>query len=53
VEAIDTLKFAEPWDIGDFGHALDGLKADGYYVFVGEIIAPEASVAHRDQLPEC
>ena len=26
VEAIDTLKFAEPWDIGDFSQALDGLR---------------------------
>ena len=28
VEAIDTLKFVEPWDIGDFNHALDWLKAN-------------------------
>jgi hypothetical protein len=53
VEAIDTLKFVEPWDIGDFRQALDRLKADGYYMFAGEIIAPAASVAHPDQLPEC
>jgi hypothetical protein len=53
VEAIDTLNFAEPWDIGDFSEALDRLKADGYYMFAGEIIAPAASVADRDQLPEC
>ena len=53
VEAIDTLKFAEPWDIDDFSQAFNGLKADGYYMFAGEIIAPAASVADRDQLPEC
>ena len=53
VEAIDTLTFVEPWDISDFGQALDRLKADGYYMFAGEIIAPVASVAHRDRLPEC
>ena len=53
VEAIDTLKFVEPWDIGDFRQALDRLKADGYYMFAGEIIAPAASVAQPDQLPEC
>lgn len=53
VEAIDTLKFVEPWDIGDFSHALDRLKADRYYMFTGEIIAPAASVTHPEQLPEC
>ena len=31
LEAIDTLKFPEPWDIGDFQDVLDHLKADGYY----------------------
>jgi hypothetical protein len=53
VEAIDTLKFVAPWDIGDFSHALDRLMADGYYMFTGEIIAPAASVAHPKQWPEC
>jgi hypothetical protein len=40
VEAIDTLKFVEPWDIGDFRGVLDHLKADGYYLFEGELIEP-------------
>jgi len=53
VEAIDTLKFVEPWDVGDFRDALDRLKADGYYIFTGEVIAPSASVVRRDELPEC
>jgi hypothetical protein len=47
------MKFVEPWDIGDFSQALERLKANGYYVFTGEIIAPAATVAHPDQLPEC
>jgi hypothetical protein len=37
-EAIDTLKFPEPWDIGDFQEALDRLNADGFYLFQGELI---------------
>jgi hypothetical protein len=53
VEVIDTLKFVEPWDIGDFSQALERLKANGYYMFTGEIIAPAATVAHPDELPEC
>jgi hypothetical protein len=51
VEVIDTLKFVEPWDIGDFSQALERLKANGYYMFTGEIIAPAAT--HPDELPEC
>jgi len=53
VEAIDTLKFVEPWEIGDFDHALNHLKADGYYMFSGEIIAPLGSVKRSEPLPEC
>jgi len=53
VEAIDTLKFAEPWDIRDFDHTLDWLKACGFYLFRGEIIAPVGSVAHPEQLTDC
>ena len=33
LEALDTLKFPDPWDITDFQGVLDHLKADGYYVF--------------------
>ena len=40
LEAINTLKFVEPWDIGDFGQVLERLKANGYYLFQGEIIKP-------------
>ena len=29
MDAIDTLKFVEPWDIGDFRHALD--HQDGWH----------------------
>ena len=38
LEALDTLKFPDPWDITDFQYVLDHLKADGYYVFEGEFI---------------
>jgi hypothetical protein len=38
VEALDTLKFPEPWDIDDFQEVLDHVKADGYYLFQGEFI---------------
>jgi len=40
LEAIDTLKFPDPWDITDFQEVLDRLKADGYYLFEGEFIEP-------------
>jgi len=38
LEAIDTLKFPEPWDIKDFQTVLNHLGADGYYLFEGELI---------------
>ena len=40
MEAIDTLKFPEPWDIADFQEVLDRLAADGFYLFQGELIQP-------------
>ena len=51
LEAIDTLKFPEQWDIEDFQEVLDDLKADGYYVFQGELLDP-ARVAARPPAPE-
>ena len=33
VEAIETLRFPDPWDIDDFQEVLDHLKAVGYYLF--------------------
>lgn len=51
MEAIDTLRFAEPWDIDDFGDVLDRLKADGYYLFAGELFeAPRATKSRRPSL---
>jgi hypothetical protein len=52
LEAINTLKFVEPWDIGDFGQVLERLKADGYYLFQGEIIKPSLG-KRRQPSPEC
>jgi hypothetical protein len=40
IEALDTLKFPEPWDIGDFQYVLDHLQANGFYLFQGEFIEP-------------
>ena len=42
IEALNTLKFPEPWDIGDFQYVLDHLRADGFYLFQGEYIEPAA-----------
>ena len=38
IEALNTVKFPEPWDIGDFQYVLDHLHADGYYLFQGEFV---------------
>jgi hypothetical protein len=37
-EALDTLKFIDPWDITDFQDVLDRLRLDGYYLFEGELV---------------
>jgi hypothetical protein len=42
IEALNTLKFPEPWDIGDFQYVLDHLRAHGFYLFQGEYIEPAA-----------
>jgi hypothetical protein len=52
LEALNTLKFVEPWDIGDFRQVLEHLKADGYYLFQGEIIKPSLG-KRRQPSPEC
>ncbi len=52
LEAINTLKFVEPWDIGDFQEVLEHLKVDGYYLFQGEIIQPSLG-KRRQPSPEC
>jgi hypothetical protein len=52
LEAINTLKFVEPWDIDDFRPVLKHLKADGYYVFQGELIKPSLSKRRHASL-EC
>lgn len=53
VEALDTLKFLEPWDIGDFQVVLDHLKADGYFLFQGDLLEPRRRTKHRRSSPEC
>ena len=51
MEAIDTLRFPEPWDIDDFQDVLDRLKADGYYLFEGELFeTPRATKSRRPSL---
>jgi hypothetical protein len=51
LEAIDTLKFPPQWDIDDFQDVLDHLKADGFYIFQGELLDP-SSLAARPAAPE-
>jgi hypothetical protein len=53
LEAIETLKFPEPWDIGDFREVVDHLKADGYYLFQAELIEPQPNRKDRQSLLEC
>jgi hypothetical protein len=53
LEAIDTLKFPDPWDITDFQGVLDHLKADGYYVFEGEFIEQPPKRKGRPSSLEC
>ena len=40
IQALDTLKFQEPWDIGDVQYVLDELQVSGFYLFQGEFIEP-------------
>jgi len=53
LEAIDTLRFPEPWDLADFQGVLDHLKVDGYYLFEGELIEPSPSRKGRHRTLEC
>jgi hypothetical protein len=53
LEAIDTLKFPDPWDITDFQEVLDHLKADGYYLFEGELIEQLPKSKGRQSSIEC
>ena len=53
MEAMDTLRFPDPWDIDDFQDVLDHLKADGYYLFEGELLEPLRTGKRRDSSPDC
>ena len=53
LEAIDTLRFPEPWDLADFQGVLDHLKANGFYLFEGELIEPSPSRKRSQLRPEC
>jgi hypothetical protein len=53
LEALDTLKFPDPWDITDFQDVLDRLKADGYYLFEGEFIEQPPKRKGRPTSLEC
>ena len=50
---IETLTFAEPWDIGNFQEVLDYLKADGYCVVEAELIEQQPKKKGRQSLLEC
>ena len=47
LEAFETLKLVEPWDIDDFQDVLNHLRADGYYLFQGEILEPRRQTKDR------
>jgi hypothetical protein len=53
LEALNTLRFPGPWDIGDFKEVLDHLKADGYYLFQGKLIEPLNLRSRPDKSPDC
>ena len=53
LEAIDTLRFPEPWDIDDFEDVLGRLKADGYYLFQGELLEAPRAAKGRPSSLEC
>ena len=53
LEALDTLKFAAPWDIGDFQEVLDHLRAHGFYLFQGELVAPLGQHVRRPPASDC
>jgi hypothetical protein len=42
IEALNTLKFPDPWDIGDFRCGPDHLRSDAFYLFRGEFIEAAA-----------
>jgi hypothetical protein len=52
LEAINALKFVEPWDIDDVRPVLEHLKVDGYYLFQGENIKPSLG-KRRQPSAEC
>ena len=53
LEALDTLKFAAAWDIGDFQEVLDHLRAHGFYLFQGELVAPLGQHVRRPPASDC
>ena len=53
LEALDTLKFPAPWDIGDFQEVLDHLRAHGFYLFQGELVAPLGQHVRRPPASDC
>jgi hypothetical protein len=51
LEAIDTLRFPEPWDVADFRDVLDHLRVHGYYLFQGELIeGPKLTKGRRTSM---
>jgi hypothetical protein len=53
VEALETLRFPDPWGISDFQEVLDHLKAHGYYLFEGEFIEQPPKSKRRTTSIEC
>jgi len=42
LEAIDTPRFPEPWEIDDFQQVLDHLRENGHYRLEGEFIEQQS-----------
>ena len=42
-----------PWETGDFQEVLDHLRARGFYLFQGELIAPLGRHVRRPPSPDC
>ena len=47
LEAIETPRFPEPWDVDDFQQVLDHLRENGHYRLEGEFIEQQSPKKHR------
>jgi hypothetical protein len=52
MEAMDTLRIPDPWDIDDFQFVLDDLKTHRYHLFQAELEGLNLG-KRRPSLPDC